>query len=87
MTSAHPQILLKKNYLLILDWYYYYYSKNVVVTSSNHADIVDQLRNVYCKLESDLQSSKKGLSELADQCDELKKGREESVSPFHSVSY
>ena len=59
----------------------------MVVTLSNHADIVDQLRNVYCKLESDLQSSKKGLSELADQCDELKKGRAESVSPFHSVSY
>jgi hypothetical protein len=85
MTRVGTQILLKKNYLLILDWYYY--SKNVDVTSSNHADIVDQLRNVYCKLESDLQSSKKGLSELADQCDELKKGREESVSPFHSVSY
>ncbi|GMY22776.1 meiotic nuclear division protein 1 homolog [Fagus crenata] len=37
-----------------------------------------RLRNVYCKLETDFQSSKKGLSELADQCDELKKGREES---------
>ncbi len=85
MTRVGTQILLKRNYLLILDWYYY--SKNVDVTSSNHADIVDQLRNVYCKLESDLQSSKKGLSELADQCDELKKGREEFVSPFHSVSY
>lgn len=84
--SGEVLILLLVNHNFeVLDWYYY--SKNVDVTSSNHADIVDQLRNVYCKLESDLQSSKKGLSELADQCDELKKGREESVSPFHSVSY
>uniref|UniRef100_A0A6N2N7N9 inositol oxygenase n=1 Tax=Salix viminalis TaxID=40686 RepID=A0A6N2N7N9_SALVM len=36
------------------------------------------LRSVYRKLESDLQSSKKRHAELIDQCDELKKGREES---------
>ncbi|KAG6718492.1 hypothetical protein I3843_04G143400 [Carya illinoinensis] len=38
----------------------------------------NQLRNVYHKLESDLQSSKKRLVELVDQCNSLKKGREES---------
>ncbi|KAJ9688248.1 hypothetical protein PVL29_014121 [Vitis rotundifolia] len=38
----------------------------------------NQLRNVHRKLESDLQSGKKRLSELVDQCDTLKKGREES---------
>ncbi|KAK4601783.1 hypothetical protein RGQ29_011061 [Quercus rubra] len=38
----------------------------------------NQLRNVYHKLESDLQSSKKRLVELVDQCDALKRGREES---------
>ncbi|KAJ0030263.1 hypothetical protein Pint_13326 [Pistacia integerrima] len=38
----------------------------------------NQLRNVYRKLESDLQSSKKRFAELVDQCDALKKGREES---------
>ncbi|KAJ6435300.1 hypothetical protein OIU84_000479 [Salix udensis] len=38
----------------------------------------NQLRSVYRKLESDLQSSKKRHAELIDQCDELKKGREES---------
>lgn len=38
------------------------------------------MRNVYQKLESDLQSSKKRFAELVDQCDALKKGREESVS-------
>ncbi|XWS72132.1 hypothetical protein CRYUN_Cryun02cG0013900 [Craigia yunnanensis] len=38
----------------------------------------NQLRNVQQKLESDLQSSKKRFSELVDQCNELKKGREES---------
>ncbi|XP_031258070.1 meiotic nuclear division protein 1 homolog [Pistacia vera] len=38
----------------------------------------NQLRNVYRKLESDLQSSKKRFGELVDQCDALKKGREES---------
>ncbi|XP_027357413.1 meiotic nuclear division protein 1 homolog [Abrus precatorius] len=38
----------------------------------------NQLRNVYRKLDSDLQSSKKRYAQLADQCEELKKGREES---------
>ncbi|KAK3027117.1 hypothetical protein RJ639_042411 [Escallonia herrerae] len=36
------------------------------------------LRTVYKKLDSDLQSSKKRLVELGQQCDALKKGREES---------
>ncbi|CAK9136282.1 unnamed protein product [Ilex paraguariensis] len=36
------------------------------------------LRNVYRKLESELQSSKKRLVELVEQSDALKKGREES---------
>ncbi|KAL3744826.1 hypothetical protein ACJRO7_014004 [Eucalyptus globulus] len=39
----------------------------------------NQLRNVYRKLESDVQSSKRRLAELADQCNALKKGREESA--------
>lgn len=39
-----------------------------------------QLRNVYRKLESDLQNSKNRLEELTEQCKQLKKGREESVS-------
>ncbi|KAK3018459.1 hypothetical protein RJ639_004276, partial [Escallonia herrerae] len=38
----------------------------------------NQLRTVYKKLDSDLQSSKKRLVELVQQCDALKKGREES---------
>ncbi|XP_059433187.1 meiotic nuclear division protein 1 homolog [Corylus avellana] len=38
----------------------------------------NQLRSVCQKLESDLQSSKKRHAELVDQCDALKKGREES---------
>ncbi|KAL3744824.1 hypothetical protein ACJRO7_014002 [Eucalyptus globulus] len=38
----------------------------------------NKLRNVYQKLESDVQSSKRRLAELADQCNALKKGREES---------
>ncbi|CAK7324892.1 unnamed protein product [Dovyalis caffra] len=38
----------------------------------------NQLRNVYRKLDSDLQSSKKRYAELVDQCGALKKGREES---------
>jgi hypothetical protein len=58
----------------------------VDVTSSNYANIVDQLRSVRHKLESDLQSSKKRLAELVDQRDALKMGREESVSPFHPIS-
>ncbi|GFS36217.1 Mnd1 family protein [Actinidia rufa] len=36
------------------------------------------LRNVYHRLEGDLQSRKKRLAELVEQCDALKKGREES---------
>ncbi|CAN7014989.1 unnamed protein product [Brassica rapa subsp. trilocularis] len=40
----------------------------------------NQLRSVRQKLESDLQGSNKKLAELVDQCDALKKGREESVS-------
>lgn len=39
-----------------------------------------QLRNVYSRLESDLKSSKKRHAELIDQCNALKKGREDSVS-------
>ncbi|XP_019192047.1 PREDICTED: meiotic nuclear division protein 1 homolog isoform X3 [Ipomoea nil] len=38
----------------------------------------NQLRNVYKKLEADLQSSKKRHVELVEQCQNLKKGREES---------
>ncbi|CAK9328263.1 unnamed protein product [Citrullus colocynthis] len=38
----------------------------------------NQLRNVYRKLESDLQTSKNRLEELTEQSNELKKGREES---------
>ncbi|KAE9587911.1 hypothetical protein Lal_00003188 [Lupinus albus] len=38
----------------------------------------NQLRNVYRKLDSDLKSSKKRYVELVDQCEALKKGREES---------
>ncbi|XP_008450811.1 meiotic nuclear division protein 1 homolog isoform X1 [Cucumis melo] len=38
----------------------------------------NQLRNVYRKLESDLQNSKNRLEELTEQCKQLKKGREES---------
>nr|VDD40592.1 unnamed protein product [Brassica oleracea] len=38
----------------------------------------NQLRSVRQKLESDLQGSNKKLAELVDQCDALKKGREES---------
>ncbi|XP_022961005.1 meiotic nuclear division protein 1 homolog isoform X1 [Cucurbita pepo subsp. pepo] len=38
----------------------------------------NQLRNVYRKLESDLQTSKNRLEELTEQSNALKKGREES---------
>ncbi|XP_074264534.1 meiotic nuclear division protein 1 homolog [Silene latifolia] len=38
----------------------------------------NQLRNVSQKLESDLQTSKKRYVELVDQCNSLKKGREDS---------
>lgn len=39
-----------------------------------------QLRNVSRKLESDLLATKKRCAELVEQCNALKKGREESVS-------
>jgi len=39
-----------------------------------------QLRNAYSKLEADLSNSRKRLAELIEQRDNLKKGREESVS-------
>ncbi|KAF8052945.1 hypothetical protein N665_1485s0013 [Sinapis alba] len=38
----------------------------------------NQLRSVRQKLETDLQGSNKKLAELVDQCEALKKGREES---------
>lgn len=38
----------------------------------------NQLRNIHRKLESDLQSSEKKHAELINQCNALKKGREES---------
>ncbi|KAL3535662.1 hypothetical protein ACH5RR_004123 [Cinchona calisaya] len=38
----------------------------------------NQLRNVHQKLEADLQSGKKRLAELEEQCHALKNGREES---------
>ncbi|KAI4347034.1 hypothetical protein L6164_007883 [Bauhinia variegata] len=38
----------------------------------------NQLRSVRRKLESDVENSTKRFSELVDQCEELKKGREES---------
>ncbi|CAI9100501.1 OLC1v1037617C1 [Oldenlandia corymbosa var. corymbosa] len=38
----------------------------------------NQLRNIRRKLESDLQSGNNRLSELTEQCESLKKGREES---------
>lgn len=40
----------------------------------------EQLRNVRRKLESDFQGNKKRHSDLTEQCNALKKGREESVS-------
>ncbi|KAJ0745624.1 putative mnd1, HTH domain-containing protein [Helianthus annuus] len=40
----------------------------------------NQLRNVSKKLESELESSRKRHVELVDQCESLKKGREDSVS-------
>lgn len=39
-----------------------------------------QLRTVYRKLETDLQTNKKRHTGLVEQCEALKKGREESVS-------
>lgn len=41
---------------------------------------------MFRKLESDLQSSKKRYAELIEQCDSLKKGREESVSSTSSFA-
>lgn len=41
--------------------------------------VLEQLRNAYHKLEADLKSNKKRLSELIAQRDNLKEGREESV--------
>lgn len=38
---------------------------------------------MYGRLESDVQSSKKRHVELVEQCNALKKGREESVSGFN----
>ncbi|KAG5032970.1 hypothetical protein JHK85_016952 [Glycine max] len=38
---------------------------------------MDKLRIVSCKLDSDLESSKKQHTQLVDQCEELKQGREE----------
>ncbi|XP_057443508.1 meiotic nuclear division protein 1 homolog [Lotus japonicus] len=38
----------------------------------------NQLRNVTCKLDSELQGSKNRHSQLVEQCETLKKGREES---------
>lgn len=49
--------------------------------------LVYQLRNVYQKLESDLQGSKKRMAELIEQCNALKKGREDSVSILICTSY
>lgn len=49
--------------------------------------LVYQLRNVYRKLESDLQGSKKRMAELVEQCNALKKGREDSVSILIRTSY
>ncbi|KAK2631827.1 hypothetical protein EUGRSUZ_L02391 [Eucalyptus grandis] len=46
----------------------------------------NQLRNVYRKLESDVQSSERRLVELADQCNALKKGREESDEREEALS-
>ncbi|XP_056177079.1 meiotic nuclear division protein 1 homolog isoform X1 [Syzygium oleosum] len=46
----------------------------------------NQPRNVYRKLESDVQSSKRRLTELADQCNALKKGREESDEREEALS-
>lgn len=46
-----------------------------------------QLRNVYRKLESDVQSGKRRFQELVEQCDSLKKGREESVSVLKGTFY
>ncbi|PIA64542.1 hypothetical protein AQUCO_00100194v1 [Aquilegia coerulea] len=46
----------------------------------------NQLRNVYGKLESDLESSKKRFAELMEQRDSLKKGREDSDERAEALS-
>ncbi|KAL3744823.1 hypothetical protein ACJRO7_014001 [Eucalyptus globulus] len=46
----------------------------------------NQLQNVYPKLESDVQSSKRRLAGLADQHNALKKGREESDERKEALS-
>ncbi|KAG5407269.1 hypothetical protein IGI04_013391 [Brassica rapa subsp. trilocularis] len=47
----------------------------------------NQLRSVRQKLESDLQGSNKKLAELVDQCDALKKGREESEERTEALAH
>ncbi|XP_027925024.1 meiotic nuclear division protein 1 homolog isoform X1 [Vigna unguiculata] len=46
----------------------------------------NQLRNVYRKLDSDLQNSKNRHAQLVEQCQELKKGREESEERAEAVA-
>lgn len=64
----------------LLVWFFFYVE--IILKIIFILIILEQLRNVYRKLESDLQSSKKRLMELVNQNDALKKGREESVSIF-----
>ncbi|CDY30231.1 BnaA03g49390D [Brassica napus] len=47
----------------------------------------NQLRSVRQKLESDLQGSNKKLAELVDQCDALKKGREDSEERTEALAH
>ncbi|KAL6974504.1 Meiotic nuclear division protein 1 [Sarracenia purpurea var. burkii] len=47
----------------------------------------NQLRNVYRKLEADLQSSEKRFAELVEQREALKKGREDSVGITDDFDY
>ncbi|KAL1808835.1 hypothetical protein DCAR_0728359 [Daucus carota subsp. sativus] len=46
----------------------------------------NQLRNVYQKLEFDLRGSKKRMTELVEQCNDLKKGREDSDEREEALS-
>ncbi|XP_047182119.1 meiotic nuclear division protein 1 homolog [Vigna umbellata] len=46
----------------------------------------NQLRNVYRKLDSDLQNSKNRHAQLVEQCQELRKGREESEERAEAVA-
>lgn len=57
---------------------------NLSIAKFIDSDLIlnEQLRSIRQKLESDLQGSNKRLAELVDQCEALKKGREESVSNF-----